>query len=102
VEAQKINKIVPVVVEHIPREISRAIWFFIEKGGKVTGNVFEERCRPSQIPKGGLEIMLKVTISISDEKRKYLERLKTIICENIQNSEETESFSFSDGCKFEE
>jgi len=46
--------------------------------------------------------MLKVIISFSDEKRKYLERLKTIICENIQNFEETESFSFIDGCKVEE
>ena len=95
---KKINKVVPAVVGHIPREISRAIWFFIEKGGSLTGKVFEERCRPSPIPKGGLEIILKVTISINDEKRKYLERLKAIISDNY-DAVKTESYSFSDEFK---
>ena len=41
------------------------------------GEVYEERCRPSLIPKGGLEIVLKVYIRIEDEKRRYFERTIT-------------------------
>ena len=99
---KKIDRIAPVVVGHIPREISRAIWFFLEKGGTVTGKVFEERCRPSPIPKGGLEILLHTKISIADGKRKYLDRLKCIISENYDPSSETEMLSFREGKELEE
>ena len=34
----------------------------------------EENMKPSPIPNGGLEIILKATFSITDEKRKILER----------------------------
>ena len=95
------DKIAPVVAGHIPREISRAVWFFIEKGGSLSGKVFEERCRPSPIPKGGLEILLKVTFVISDEKRRYMERLKSIISENYVDPEATESFALNESCRFE-
>ena len=99
---KNINRIAPVVVGHIPREISRAICFFLEKGGTVTGKVFEERCRPSPIPKGGLEILLQTKISIADGKRKYLDRLKCIISENYDPSSETEMLSFREGKELEE
>ena len=42
----------------------------------------EEKFKPSPIPKGGLEIILKATFSITDEKRKILERMKEIVNEN--------------------
>ena len=38
--------------------------FFLEKGGPMVGKVYEERCRPSPIAKGRLELVLKVSISI--------------------------------------
>ena len=40
------------------KEISRAAWFFLERGGKINGMVFEVKYGPYPIPKGGLEIML--------------------------------------------
>jgi len=64
-----------------------AIWFFMEKGGKVIGEAAEERWRPSPIPKGGLEEWLKATVSIGNEKN---------------DSEATESFSFHVGCYMEQ
>ena len=46
-------------VGHIPREISRHVYFFIKKeGGWITGSVFSVKYRPSPIPSGGLEIPL--------------------------------------------
>ena len=46
-------------VGHIPREISRHIYFFIkEENGKIDGIVDSLEYRPSPIPAGGLEIPL--------------------------------------------
>ena len=46
-------------VGHIPREISRHVYFFIKKeGGLITRSVLSVKYRPSPIPSGGLEIPL--------------------------------------------
>ena len=76
------SKITADVVGHVPKEISRAVFFFISRGGKVIGRVLNEKRYPSPIPKGGLEILLMVQFKIADEKRKYMERLKEIITKN--------------------
>ena len=73
------SKITADVVGHVPKEISRAVFFFISRGGKVIGRVLNEKRCPSPIPKGGLEILLMVQFKIADEKRKYMELLKEII-----------------------
>ena len=82
------GKVVTETVGHLSREISRATWFFIEHGGKVAaGKVYESKYRPSPIAKGGLDILLKVTFSISDKDRRFLDRLRDIIAAN-----------YGDGC----
>ena len=49
---------------HIPREISRHVYYFIEtEGGFVNGSVISTKCRPSPIPFGGLEIPLLLKFS---------------------------------------
>ena len=51
-------------VGHVPREISRYIYFFIKKeNGKITGNVKSLNYKPSPIPSAGLEIPLQLTFS---------------------------------------
>ena len=70
------------VFGHVPKEISRAVFFFISRGGKVVGRVLDEKCYPSPIPKGGFEILWMVQFKIADEKRKYTECSKEIITEN--------------------
>ena len=67
-------------LEHDP--YSRAVFFFISRSGKVVGRVLDEKCYPSPIPKGGLEILLIVQFKIADEKRKYMGHLKEIITKN--------------------
>ena len=84
---QQKDKLVPVVVGHIPREISRFVWYFIKYGGKVCSLVHSERPRISPIPSGGLEILLIAELTISDEKCRYL---KTLIERNYQIAEKEE------------
>ena len=66
------GKLIDETVGHFPKELSRAAWFFLERGGEISGNVFEKKYRPSPIPKGGLEIMLEVELKIEDKKEKFL------------------------------
>ena len=54
------SKITADVVGHVPKEISRTVFFLISRDGKVVGRVLDEKCYPSPIPKGGLEILLMV------------------------------------------
>ena len=52
VEAWKMNskgKLIDRTVEHLLKELSRAAWFFLERGGKISGNVFEEEYWSSPI-----------------------------------------------------
>ena len=53
-------------VGHIPREISRHVYFFIKsEGGSVNGIVISTKYRTSPIPSGGLKIPLLLTFSCS-------------------------------------
>ena len=68
---------------HVPLEVSRVIffhgtwWYFGRK-------VYDTKCKVSPIPKGGLEIVLEVTFKISDEKKRYLERLIASMNDNYE------------------
>ena len=81
---QNKDKLVPVVVGHIPQEISRFVWYFIKYGGKVCSQVL------SPMPSGGLEVLLMAKLTISDQKRQYLPHLKTLIERNYQVAEKEE------------
>ena len=72
-------KLIDQTVGHLPKELSQAVCFFLERGRKISENVFEEKYRPLPILKGGLEIMLEVELKIEDKKRKILERFQDII-----------------------
>ena len=87
------RKLIDKTVRHLPKELSRAAWFFLEWGGKTSGNVFEEKYRPLAIPKGGLEIILEVDLKIKDKDRKNLERFQDIHENNYQNNENTGDYS---------
>ena len=47
---KKKSKITADVVGHVPKEISRAVFFFISRSGKVVGRVLDKKCYPSPIP----------------------------------------------------
>ena len=46
------DKLIPVVVGHIPREISRFVSFFMDYGGRMEGVVLSPEFKASQIPRG--------------------------------------------------
>ena len=85
---KSIVHVVPDIVGHILLEISRYAWFFMDRGGRFTGRVDFPRYRPSPIPKGGLEIILKVTFTIEEDKRRYVDRLKELISNNYETPPE--------------
>ena len=49
------------VVGHLPREISRVLWYFLLHGGEIDCEVIGER-RRSPLVQGGLEIPCHVTL----------------------------------------
>ena len=71
------NKLIPDIVGHLPREISRFIWFFLTHGGKMEANVLSVRPLPSLIPSGGLEIMLMAKLTIDEKDAKILTQIQT-------------------------
>ena len=45
------EKFIDETVGHLPKELPRTAWFFLKRGGKISGNVFEEKYRSWPIPK---------------------------------------------------
>jgi len=81
-------------VGHIPREISRHVYFFLkEEGGKVDGHVFSTQYRPSPIPAGGLEIPLLLNFRspryVTHQKMKeFLDKLYSWDFEGSESKED--------------
>ena len=72
---KSIEYLTPLTVGHIPLEISRFVYFFLERGGKKEAKVYRTKCEESPIPKGGLEIVTQVTFKIEEEKKHFPLRL---------------------------
>ena len=63
---------------HIPREISRHVYYFIKtKGGSVNGSVISTKYRPLPIPLGGLEIPLFLKFLCPEQKT--FEKMKNFV-----------------------
>ena len=73
------GKLIDETAGHFPKELSRAAWFFLKRGGKISWNVFEEKYQPSPIPKGRLEIMLEVEPKIEDKKENFLKGFRILL-----------------------
>ena len=55
-------------VGHIPREISRHCFYFIQEGGSISGQLLSTDCKVSPISAGGLEVPLLLTYSVIEER----------------------------------
>ena len=53
---------------HIPREISRHCYFFMEEGGNIIGHFIFVTYKVSPFPAGGLEVLLLLTFFIKNER----------------------------------
>ena len=90
------GKLVADIVGHIPKEILRAAWFFLEREEKINGKVFEEKYRPSLILEGGHKIMLSNKLKIADESRNIFEHFKEVIQSNYLENADTSSYQIND------
>ena len=82
------DKLAPVSVGHIPKEISRFAKFFLNYGGRIEAKVFSSQYKPSPIPSGGLEIPLVLKVLIFEEKAAVLKHVPNF---NDLNYEESTS-----------
>ena len=55
-------------VGHIPREISRHCFYFIQEGGSISGQLLSTNYKVSPIPAGGLEVPLLLTFSVIEDR----------------------------------
>ena len=85
------NKLIRLIVCHVPREISRFICFFFMHGGIMEANVLSIRPLPSQIPSGGLKIMLKAKLTIDEKHAQVLKYLQQLIVENYEPNTDIET-----------
>ena len=66
-----------VTVGHVPLEVSKLCYFFMQHGGRITGKVFDTKRRLSPIPSGGLEIKLQLTFTGQGDLSCKMKRLLT-------------------------
>ena len=106
------GKLCAVVVGHVPREISRHVWYAIREGAEFSGMVQSVAPKPSPLLQGGLEIMITMTVNWKNSEgmdvlKRYLEKvaypesteysddsaqiLKAILNDQSRESEESES-----------
>ena len=79
------------IIGHMPREISRAVLFFLKADGHVTGQVTNARRTRSPIEQGGMKILATFTATHCDER--YIRRLKDIITVNLAHYKQDKSDS---------
>ena len=87
------DKIGPVTAGHIPREISRFVYFFLHEGGAVSGTVVDTIPCVSPIPEGGLEI--KLLLYFTHPVERILEKIKYLTNKQLARLEETFNFNKS-------
>ena len=73
------DKLSPLVVGHISKEILRFKKLFLNNGGRIEANVFSSQYKSSPIPSGELEIP-----PISEEKSAMLKHLQNMIDLNYE------------------
>ena len=78
------DKLSPLVVGHISKEILRFKKLFLNNGGRIEANVFSSQYKSSPIPSGELEIPPVVKFSISEVKSAMLKHLQNMIDLNYE------------------
>ena len=84
------DKIGPVTVGHIPREIPRFVYFSLHEGGAVSGTVVDTIPCVSPIPEGG-----KLLLHFTHPVERILENMKELTNKQLVRLEETFNFKES-------
>ena len=72
------------IVGHVPREISRFVWFVFTHGGKMEAPVLQIWPLPSPTPSGGLEILLTAKLTIDEKHMNIVKCSSQRIAENYK------------------
>ena len=83
----RVDRIGPVIVGHVPRELSRFVFHFIQEGGSVTGTVASTTPRISPIPEGGLEV--PILMHFTHESKAISLKMEILIRKRVQKMKET-------------
>ena len=75
-----VGKIGHAEVGHIPRELSRYMWYALDGGTIISTKVISDKYKPSPLSQGRLEIPIKVFVGWSNEKSMAIlkEKVKSI------------------------
>ena len=82
-----VNRIGEITVGHIPRELSRFVFYFIHEGGSVSGTVASLTPRISPIPEGGLEI--PILMHFAHGNKNILVKMKSFVSAQVEKINET-------------
>ena len=86
ITVKRVDRIWPVTVSHVPRELSRYIFYFIQEGGSVTGTVSSTTPRIPPIPEDGLVVPILMHFTLENKVisskmeilvKKQVEKMKT-------------------------
>ena len=87
---KRVDRISDITVGHIPRELSRFVFYFIHEGGSVTGTVANITPRSSPIPEGGLEI--PILMHLVHKNNAILNKMNTFVIKEIHQMHEKFEF----------
>lgn len=82
------DRVAAITIGHLPLEISRQIFFFVQHGGMLSAKVNSTARKRSPIVQGGLEIEICLTVKHKEEK--ILKRLLEVIKEPVKVELDTE------------
>ena len=81
------DRIGPVIVSHVPRELSRFIFHFVQERGLVTGTVTSTAPRISPILAGGLEV--PILMHFTHDNQAIALKMEILIRKRVQKMKET-------------
>lgn len=82
----RVDRIGPVTVGHIPRELARFVYFFLHEGGSVSGTVASLNPNVSPIPEGGLEI--PILMHFTHKNMVILDKMNSFVARQVEKMKE--------------
>ena len=84
---KRIDRIGPVTVAHVPRELSRFIFYFTQEERSVSGTVASTTPRISPIPEGGLEVL--ILMHFTHESKAISSKMEILMRKQVEKMKKT-------------
>ena len=76
------RNLAPSIVEHVPHELSRYLWYALRYGAIITAEVMDECPERSPLVQIGLEVLIEMSIVWDDAVKIKKKKRKTRNCSN--------------------